>query len=101
MTDIDQDALERVAAKLDGLELDDAERAVLDGILERAAAYEPEVEGFGFDTGELRYTGLQSGAGLSGTSLKLGGALGFVTRPTYNITEIGGGGGDPDYLARP
>lgn len=84
MNDIDQSTLETLASKLDGLDLDETERAMLDTILERASSYEPEVEGFGFDN-SLTYTGQQSGAGLSGTSLKLGGGLGFVTRPNLGF----------------
>ncbi len=92
MTEINADVLNGLGAKLDALDLDDAERQVLDGILERAASYEPEVEGFGFDATSLSYSGMQSGADLSGTSLKLGGGLGFVTRPNlgYGSTLPGG-----------
>lgn len=95
MTEITADDLERLAAKLDALELDEAERAVLDGILERAEAYEPDVEGFGFGTSSLTYSGLQSGATLSGTSLQLGGSLGFVTRPTLGYGDPNDPIGDP------
>lgn len=87
MTEIDVDTLNRLATKLDAIDLDETERALLDRLLERAAAYEPDVEGFGFDATTYSYSGLQSGAGLSGTSLKLGGGLGFVTRPSLGYTD--------------
>lgn len=88
MTDINDDDLKSLAAKLDGLDLNAAERAALDGVLDRAEAFEPDVEGFAFDAAQ--YTGqIRSGADLSGTALKLGGGLGFVLRPT-----IGYGSGD-------
>ncbi len=79
MAQIDEAALNQLAAKLDGLELTEVEQAMLDGVFDRAAAYEPETEGFAFASSD--YSGLRSGAGLIGTSLKLGGGLGFVTRP--------------------
>lgn len=94
MTEINDDVLRGLAAKLDRLELDEAERAALDGILDRAAAYEPEVEGFGFDAGSLSYSGHVSGSNLSGTSLKLGSSLGFVTRPSLGYEASMGGDGD-------
>lgn len=84
MASIDADALNGLAAKLDALELTDAEQAVLDQLLQRAAAYEPEVEGFGFDVNA--YTGLASGADLSATAFKLGGALRVVD--TDPITKM-------------
>ena len=100
MADISPDDLKNLAAKLDGLDLNDTERALLDELFERAASYEPEVEGFGFDaSGVGSYTGNHSGAGLSGTSLQLGGGLGFVTRPSLGYDDpfdpTRGGGGGP------
>jgi len=90
MTEINEDDLNGLAAKLDGLELSDTERALLDGLMERAAAYEPEVEGFGFDTSAFgSYSGQQSGAGLKASSLKLAGGLGFVTRPSLGYGDFG------------
>lgn len=89
MTEINEDVLNGLAAKLDGLDLDDTERALLDGLMERAAAYEPEVEGFGFDTASYgSYSGNVSGAGLKASSLKLAGSLGFVTRPTLGYGDF-------------
>ena len=38
--------LQALADKLDGLDLNDAETAILEAVFERAAAAEPEVEGF-------------------------------------------------------
>ncbi len=77
MAEITPAALNSLAAKLDGLDLSDDERRLLDELLARAEAYEPEVEGFG-----LSYGGLQSGADLSSpTAFSLGGALGFTTGP--------------------
>lgn len=84
MAEITKDVVKGLAAKLDSLDLDDAEQAALDDILARAEAYEPEVEGFGFSTSGFQ---LQSGAGLSGTSLKLAGGLGFVTRPSLGYQD--------------
>lgn len=100
MTEIDEDVLKGLAAKIDALALDDAERAVLDAILARAEAYEPDVEGFAFDAGSYSFSGQRSGAGLSGTSLKLGGGLGFVTRPTLGYGDTGPDK-DPDWPPKP
>lgn len=87
MTAISDDDLKSLAAKLDALDLNEAERAALDGVLDRAEAYEPDVEGFG--TATAYYTGTTtSGANLSGTSLKLGGGLGFVIRPTLGYGSV-------------
>lgn len=80
MADIDPATLNSLAEKIDGLDLTDAEQSVLDQLLERAAAYEPEVEGFAMPTS---YTGLQSGADLSKSAFSFGRGLGLV----------GGGGG--------
>lgn len=44
---IDPGALPGLAAKLHGLDLSDDERRLLDVLLDRAAAFEPEVEGYG------------------------------------------------------
>ena len=82
MTDIDDGTLNGLAAKLDGLDLTETERELLDEIMDRAEAYEPDVEGFAFGANEFKYTGFKSGADLSTTALKLGGGLGFVTRPS-------------------
>ncbi len=100
MIEIDEDVLRGLAAKIDALDLDDAERAVLDGILARAEAYEPDVEGFSFGAESYSFSGQRSGAGLSGTSLKLGGGLGFVTRPTLGY-EAGLPGGDDRFRPPP
>ncbi len=96
MAEISADDMNNLAAKLDGLDLNETERALLDEIFQRAADYEPDVEGFGFDSS--RYTGFKSGADLSTTALKLTGGLGFVTRPSlgyddpFDPTKGGGGG---------
>ena len=76
------DTLNSLAAKLDGLDLTDEERALLDELLERAAGYEPEVAGFAMGD----YSGLLSGADLSPTGFKLATGLGKLP---------GGGGDDP------
>ena len=98
MTAISDEDLQSLAAKLDALDLSEAEQAALDGVLERAEAYEPEVEGF--SASRYYYTGqAASGAMLSGMSLKLGGSLGFVTRPSLGygdpLDPTKGGGGGP------
>lgn len=82
MADTNADTLNSLAAKLDGLDLTDEERALLDELLERAASYEPEVAGFSFGD----YTGLMSGADLSPTGFRLATSLGKLP---------GGGGDDP------
>ncbi len=93
MTAISDEDLESLAAKLDALELNTAEQAALDGVLERAEAFVPDVEGFG--SSGFHYTGeSRSGARLSGTSLKLGGGLGFTTRPSLGFEAgMSGDGG--------
>lgn len=88
MAEIDKDVLESLAAKIDLLDLSDAERAVLDRLFERATAYEPEVEGFG-----MTYTGLQSGADLSFTSFKLASSIGALSPDA--MMEYGGSGWPP------
>ena len=91
MTAISNDDLNSLAAKIDALDLTEAERAALDGVLERAEAYEPDVEGFGFNAAQ--YTSpSQSGVGLTATALKFGGGLGFITRPSLGYDETGGFG---------
>ena len=72
--DLDQATLNSLAAKLDGLELTADEQAVLDGVLDRAAAYEPEVGGFSM----IKYGGDRSGADLSPTGFKLGRSFGAL-----------------------
>ncbi len=90
MAQIDDAALNQLAAKLDGLELTEVERAMLDSVFDRAAAYEPETEGFALAPSD--HSRPRPRAGLIGTSLKLGGGLGFVTRPDlgYKAGERGG-----------
>lgn len=83
MTEISADDLNSLADKLDAMDLNDGEQAALSGLIERAGAYEPDVEGFGFS---IDYTGFKSGADLSTTALKLGGGLGFVARPSLGYT---------------
>ncbi len=70
--------LESLGAKIDGLELSDAERAIMDEVFERAAAYEPEVEGFA--QRPVRFAGQRSGAGLAGSSFTLGLSAGFIMK---------------------
>ncbi len=94
MTDIDDGTLNGLAAKLDGLDLTETERALLDEIMDRAEAYEPDVEGFAFG-GSYSYSGFKSGADLSTTALKLGGSLGFVTRPSLGHRDPNGPIRDP------
>ena len=100
MTDIDDEVLNGLAAKIDSLDLTETERAMLDGLFERAEAYEPDVEGFAFNHAAYgSYRGDRSGASLSGTSLKMAGGLGFITRPSLGygdpLDPTKGGGGGP------
>ncbi len=76
--EVSAEDLQALGEKLEALDLTDAERAVLDEVLERAAAYEPEVEGF--SQSRLRYTGLRSGSGLVGSGFDLGLSAGFVVK---------------------
>lgn len=88
MAEIDQATLDSLAAKLDSLELNADEQLVLDSMLSRAEAYEPEVEGFG----RFSYSGLSSGADLSPMGFKLGRSSGLIGRAgvmTEMTTEIG------------
>lgn len=86
MAEINPETLESLAAKLDGLDLTDAERAVLDRVLDRAASYEPEVEGFGMDMGFGEFK-LASGADLSRTAFRLGSGSGIL-KPTPRRMEM-------------
>ena len=79
MAEIDAGVLNSLAEKLDALDLSDAEQAVLDQLIARAEAYEPEVEGFGFSAAS--YTSFKSGADLSKTAFQLGSALKLVGGP--------------------
>ncbi len=92
MGGIDADTLNSLAAKIDGLELTDEERALFNRLVEQAAGYEPEVEGFGLTT--TSYTGLTSGADLSPTAFKLGSALRLVGTST-SMMEFEARGGWP------
>ena len=75
------ETLRSLAAKIEGLDLTDAEQAVLEGVLTRAGLYEPDVEGFGYST--TTYTGRTSGAGLGeGLSQGIGIGGGYITRPS-------------------
>ncbi len=74
MAEIDAAVLNSLAEKIDALELTEAEQSVIDQVLKRAAAYEPEVEGFAFTS----YSGLTSGADLSTTAFNFGSALQLV-----------------------
>lgn len=74
MDDLDPTTLNGLAAKLDGLELTAAEQAILDGVFDRAAAYEPEVGGFSM----IKYGGDRSGADLSRTAFQLGRGIGAL-----------------------
>lgn len=100
MTDIDDEVLNGLAAKIDALDLDETEQAMLDGLFERAEAYEPDVEGFAFSHAAYgSYRGDRSGASLRGTSLKMAGGLGFITRPSLGFNDpndpLGGGDDGP------
>lgn len=94
MAEIDDAALNSLAAKLDSLDLTDDEKTLLDTIMQQAAAYEPDVEGFAFSTTSYQYTGIQSGAQLSPTAFKLGSALQLIGSPSL-MMEFGGGGPPP------
>jgi hypothetical protein len=91
MAEIDANALNSLAEKIESLDLTESEQAVIDGLLERAAAYEPEVEGFGLTT---NYSGLTSGADLSATAFKFGSALNLIGSPG-SMMDFGGGGTRP------
>lgn len=91
MADIDANTLNSLAEKIDSLDLSEAEQSVMDQLLERAAAYEPEVEGFGLTTS---YTGLVSGADLTATAFNFGTALNLIGLPGSKM-EFGGGGPPP------
>jgi hypothetical protein len=95
MSEVSADLLESLAAKIDALDLSDEEQAVLDSIFERAETGGEEVEGFAFST--TAYTGFVSGAELSSTALKLGGGLGFITRPSLGYDNVF----DPDDPTKP
>ena len=97
MSDVTSELLESLAAKLDSLDLTAEEQQVLDTIFERAETGGDDVEGFAFSAGS--YAGFKSGADLSRTALKIGGGLGFVTRPSLGYDDpfdpTRGGGGGP------
>ena len=89
MTEISEDVLNSLAAKVEALELSDEEQAVLDSALSRAEAFEPDVEGFR----SFSYLGLNSGANLAPMSFRLGRASGLIGRPggmTESLTESRG-----------
>jgi len=73
---INNTALNGLATKLDGLELTPEEEQALDLVLTRAAATEAEVEGFSFKI---------KSAGLSGTGLRLGAAIGGLGIPAPEL----------------
>lgn len=90
-TEFTKEDVESLAAKLDSLDLTEAEQAVLGGILERAAAADAEVSGFSFDGkgwggrpdgGAQRWKieegeTLKLGDGWKVDSARLGGSLGL------------------------
>lgn len=84
MAEIHQAALDSLAGKLNSLELDADEQLILDSMLDRAQAYEPEVEGFGM----FSYSGIQSGADLSPMSFKIAKGSGLIGSSGL-MTEIG------------
>jgi hypothetical protein len=73
---IDNTTLNALATKLDNLELMPEERQALDLVLTRAAAAEAEVQGFAFKI---------KSAGLSGTGLRLGAAIGGLGIPAPEL----------------
>ena len=77
--DVNPDVLASLAAKIEGLDLTAAEHAVLRDILDRAEAYEPDVEGFG--TSRTRYAGAASGSELGRGAFTLGLSAGMVKLP--------------------
>ena len=85
MSDVTPELLESLAAKLDGLDLTDDEQQLLDTIFERAETGGDDVEGFGFTASSFDF---KSGADLSRTALKIGGGLGFITRPSLGYGDI-------------
>ncbi len=94
--DVDQETLASLAGKIEGLDLTAAEHAVLRDILDRAEAYEPEVEGFGMS--RTRYRGAASGSELGRGAFTLGLSAGMIKMPgTRRMDDdpTGGSGGWP------
>ena len=94
MSDVTPEALASLAEKIEGLDLTAAEHGVLRDILDRAEAYEPEVEGFGMSS--TRYGGAASGSDLSRGAFTLGLSAGMVRMPggrrvTGDPNDPGGG----------
>ena len=89
MAEVDQATLDSLGAKLGSLNLTDDEQQLMDTLMQRAADYEPEVEGFSmFD-----YTGLKSGADLSPMSFKLGQSIGVISSPSVMDGKVIDDGG--------
>ncbi len=73
MIEIGPDTINSLAEKLSDLELTDAERWVLDRLIERAGQFEMDVAGFSDN-----YSGLDSGADLSSLARQLGAGAGII-----------------------
>ena len=73
MIEVGPNTINSLAEKLSNLELTDAERYVLDRLIERAGQFEAEVAGF-----SDRYTGAESGDDLSPSGRRIGQSAGFV-----------------------
>ena len=86
MAEIDPAVLNSLASKLDGLDLSDDERRILDQLIENAAAYEPDVEGRGYAVGPR----LTKGSHLSETAYRLGSGL-HVTSAGRSFPSVRGG----------
>lgn len=80
MKEINEATFDSLAAKLDGLDLTEDERAVLDLVLDRAQENEAEVVGFNVH-------GLPSPS-LSAGAIRLGVGSGLMPRPTLGASGI-------------
>ena len=90
--DVDPGALASLAEKIEGLDLTNAEHAVLREILDRAENYEPEAEGYGMR--RARYSGAASGSELGRGAFTLGLSAGMIKLPgTRRMDDDPTGGG--------
>ena len=92
---IDNETMNSLAQKLDGLELTSAEAEVLDLLYSRAAAYEEGVVGFAQMAGQP----VLKAAGLTPTALRLGAGIGSLDLGVSGLKL--GGGGRPERGGKP